>query len=254
LGFDSCAIFYIGGSVQVQLHWNLSHLNILAAVADDLDDDTIKQSQTIWMSDRDNYGLHKYGGSGQDNAVPGQPWHCYRSIRYDEKDHEKNLDARLTELLSLSTTQEELDQIPRRPGKQYCPYLRFRQKPLNVLEWLVDGNVHNGAHFPLCVFTHNASHRSKESHERRCARHMKSQERNGKPQNSRSRGAEDSCSRGAGASVWNTHNQEHPPYGAYVAQCVPEAYGSQRRSWEENSWNRGDGRNIHHDWCAEPKW
>ena len=26
-------------------------------------------------------------------------------------------------------------------------------------EWLVDGNMHNGAHFPLCAFTKNASAR-----------------------------------------------------------------------------------------------
>ena len=161
LGFDSCGIFYIGGSVQVQLHWNLNHLHILAAVADDFDDDYYVSS----------HGLHKYGGDEEDDAhIPGQPWQCYRSIRHVEHDHEKNLRARLTELLSPSTAQEDLDMIPRRPGKRCIPYLRFKQKPLNLMEWFVDGKMHNGSHFPLCTFTQNASHRSKESQEKRDAR------------------------------------------------------------------------------------
>ena len=36
LGFDSCAIFYIGGSVKVEMLWNLNHINIFTAVADDI--------------------------------------------------------------------------------------------------------------------------------------------------------------------------------------------------------------------------
>ena len=33
---------------------------------------------------------------------------------------------------------------------------------MDVSEWLVDGELHNGAHFPLCVFTMNARARSAE--------------------------------------------------------------------------------------------
>ena len=41
------------------------------------------------------------------------------------------------------------------------------------MEWFVDGKMHNGSHFPLCTFTQNASHRSKESQEKRAARFFK---------------------------------------------------------------------------------
>ena len=34
LGFDSCGIFYIGGCVEVSTPWNLSHMDVLSAVAD----------------------------------------------------------------------------------------------------------------------------------------------------------------------------------------------------------------------------
>ena len=37
LGFDSCAMFYIGGRVQVTMPWNLKHIQVLTAVADDID-------------------------------------------------------------------------------------------------------------------------------------------------------------------------------------------------------------------------
>ena len=55
----------------------------------------------------------------------------------------------------------------------YCPYIRFKQKPAEQLEeaWLFDGEMHNGAHYPLAVFTHNASRRSPA---RWNARHEKS--------------------------------------------------------------------------------
>ena len=227
LGFDSCGVFFIGGNVQVKLHWDLSHLDILTAVADDLHEDC---------------GLDRYGPG----SVPGQPWQCYRSQAHDESVGDKNLQARLTELLTPSTPQEYLDQIPKRSGKFYCPYMRFRQKPLAVHEWLVDGkDLHNGAHFPECVFTHNASARSKDRQEARSARFRASQERNENPQNIRSRGP--------GASAWNTHNQQHRQLVlnnqlAYVSQCVPAAYVSQGRSWEENSWKRGDV------WWAGERW
>ena len=37
-------------------------------------------------------------------------------------------------------------------------------------EWLVDGQIHNGAHFPLCVFTNNARARSAEKAAERARR------------------------------------------------------------------------------------
>jgi hypothetical protein len=75
--------------------------------------------------------------------------------------------ARLRDLLTLSTTTDELESIPRRAGVCYCAYLRLKQKPMDRREWLVEGNMHNGAHFPLCVFTCNARARSQEAEQER---------------------------------------------------------------------------------------
>jgi hypothetical protein len=141
LGFDSCGIFYIGGSVKVTMPWGVSNIEVLTAVAGDQE------------------GLDIYEGEG---ALPGQPWHCYRSGT--KANNKKCLQDRLRDLLEPSTTREELDAIPFRKDSHYCPYLRLKQKQMDRAEWLVaDGStqtVHNGAHFPLCVFTHNASARS----------------------------------------------------------------------------------------------
>ena len=59
LGFDSCGIFYIGGSVEVTLPWNLKHIDDLTAVA----------------GNDGSTNLDKYDGPN----VPGQPWDSYRS-------------------------------------------------------------------------------------------------------------------------------------------------------------------------------
>ena len=63
----------ISGMVQVKLQWSLEDLDVLTAVADD-------------VSESEDHGLDWYGPSGNH---PGQPWKCYRSMRYDEKDEEK---------------------------------------------------------------------------------------------------------------------------------------------------------------------
>ena len=64
--------------------------------------------------------------------------------------------------MTPSTAVAELHAMPNREGTYYCPYLRLKQKQLDRNEWLVNDVIHNGAHFPLCVFTHNASARSAE--------------------------------------------------------------------------------------------
>jgi len=159
LGFDSCGIFYIGGGVHVQTPWSLQDIDILAAVAGE------------------SPFLDVYPGTN----VPGQPWHCYRSRAYGERPDEKNLQDRLRDLLTPSTRQEELESIPTREGVNYCPYLRLKQKQMDKNEWLVDGGIHNGAHFPLCVFTNNSSARSeKRSRERSDAWNRKGAKGKGK--------------------------------------------------------------------------
>ena len=142
LGMDSCAIFYIGGNVQSKMQWGLKDLERLTAVAD---------TKAMRWTDY----FHEYEG----DCIPGKPWGCYRSFHSDEPRDPKDLRARLTDLLTPSTSQRDLNAIPGRTPT-LCPYLRFKQKPMNIDEWLVDGNVQMGAHFPLCCFTNNCRARS----------------------------------------------------------------------------------------------
>ena len=104
----------------------------------------------------------------------------------------------------------------------------------------MDGKVHNGSHFPLCTFTQNASHRSKESQEKRAAR-FKIQRKT--PKNSRSRGREDSRSRGWGPHA-PTDPPPVPPHGAYVAECLPES------GWEQ--WESAKFTNDR--WMTKSNW
>ena len=152
LGFDSMGIFYLGGEVEVKMPWNLGHVEILSAVTD--------ARHGAALANLDVY-------AGQN--VPGQPWHCYRSKAYNEPACNKDLEARLRDLLTPSTEQEELASIPRLSPGGHCPYLRLKQKKMRQKEWFVDGEseLHNGAHFPLCVFTENSRARSEEGERKR---------------------------------------------------------------------------------------
>jgi hypothetical protein len=154
LGLDSCGIFYIGGNVQVSPCWSLEHIDVLTAVAGDMDQK---------CQERQCKPLDVYEGQ----KVPGQHWSAYRSKSLNEGDDQKNLKERLEHLLRPSTTQAHLNLIPLRKGTNYCPYLRFRQKALDKEEWLVEKEMHSGAHFPLCVFTKKSSARSEAGRQKR---------------------------------------------------------------------------------------
>ena len=97
--------------------------------------------------------------------------HFFFNAKHGEKNHHKNLRQRLKDVLTPSTTQAELSSIPRRG--HYAPYLRFKQKQLDRGKWLVDGMLHLGAHFPLCVFTKNARARRKAKTQARAAKSAK---------------------------------------------------------------------------------
>ena len=83
----------------------------------------------------------------------------------------------MRDLLEPSTTEEQLNAITGlarigNPNLSFCLYLQVKSKQLDIGEWLVDGKnsekrVHNGAHFPLIVFTNNSSARSQPAEARR---------------------------------------------------------------------------------------
>ena len=89
------------------------------------------------------------------------------------KNREFSLKQKLQGLLEPSTSQDTLDRLRYNiPDGQMTAYLRLRQKPTQQEEWLRNpdtGEVHNGAHFPLLVFTNNPRARSKEGDARRKA-------------------------------------------------------------------------------------
>ena len=249
LGFDSCGIFYIGGMVEVKLQWSLGHLDVLTAATDDL---PAAVADNAW-------GLDWYSGGN----APGQPWKCYRSVRYDETDEDKDLRARLTELLTPSTTQEDLWRIPKRADRCYCPYLRFSQKPMKFEEWLVPQKngapeVHHGAHFPICVFTKNARARSKAAqHERdrkrTLVRHRNLQRSLSKPasrerfkqrskeRKERRRSGDTSRSR-EDTSRSRSHGDQ-PHYGAYVAYAWSGSW-QEAPTWDGCGWRNDDWKST----------
>ena len=203
----------------------------------------------------DAWGLDWYRGGN----VPGQPWKCYRSGRYEETEGEKDLRARLIELLTPSTLQEDLDRIPRRDGKIYCPYLRFSQKAMHLEEWLVpqahgDPLVHNGAHFPICVFTNNSRARSKEKQEERAARFRDRNLQRAHKEKATQQAAQQAWASEDDRSRGDTNNrsrEQQTHHGAYVAQCTqvwahdppPNSHGSWQ-GWQGQGWRNDDWRST----------
>ena len=153
-GLDSCAIFYIGGTVSVKLHYGLEAFDRLSAVGY-VNDDRILDEYTA-----DNF--------------PGQFWTSYRSTT-TESDVRVPVDLtnasclrdKVKDLLNPSITKQCLTAMPKRPGTFYFPYLKLKEKRMDKSEWLVDGQMHSGSHYSLCVFTDNWSARSNQSERNR---------------------------------------------------------------------------------------
>ncbi len=155
LGMDSCGIFYIGGDMQSSLWWGTPYL---AA-----DADTFPQVEQCIPP---THMLDAY----TDATFPGQHWSAYRSrgVAMNHKSPARDgLDQRLTDLLTPSTTQAQLEHLRSAGMHCPCPYLRTKQKKMDIQYWLVGGDVHMGAHYPLCVFTNNARSRTNEAVEAR---------------------------------------------------------------------------------------
>ena len=241
LGLDSCGIFYIGGNVQVTLTWSLGDLQELTAV--------------VAGPIESKKDLHVFEGSNH----PGQPWGCYKEKKEREKDFEKNLQARLIDLLTPSSTPEDLEQVTRREGSFYCPYLRLKQKPLNIEEWFVGDHIHNGAHFPLCVHTKNASARS-EDRARERARQKGEKGKKGGKHKGKGRTAGDkrtvikdppvwdgkgTSSRAAVAEISTSGKGQKPYADSAAIAAVGERMTQEANVWSWNSWQ--DDRNSWQD-------
>ena len=161
LGFDSCGIFYIGGNVEVTMDFGFSAIDQLIAVAED--------HAAKGQANPQNFPkeiLAKLPVFDEMN-YPGQLWTCYRSRHKTENADEKNLRARLMDLLSSSTTPEERANIQKRHGASCKPWLKLKGKGLKLSEWLVEGEMHQGSHFPLAIWLANEGHRSAEAESRR---------------------------------------------------------------------------------------
>ena len=146
-GFDSCGMFYIGGTVQVSPSYSLDHLVDLTTVVSAVAAPPSLPPPRL-TAVAETLGLDTYEGQ----FPPSHYWKSYRSRAFLESDKDKDLTARLTEMLTPSTSQVYLDAIPKRQGYCYCPYLRFAQKQMRKYDWFVDGKI-CGDHFPLCIFT-----------------------------------------------------------------------------------------------------
>ena len=241
LAFDSCGIFYIGGTVQVSLRWGLRDIPKLTAVAGEL--------TAVAGEELDTYG-------GQNH--PGQHWSAYR-IKKEELNADKSLRQRLEDLLAPSTTKQDLDLLAsQRPrGNFYCPYLRLKQKPLDKGEWLVDAQVHNGAHFPLQAHTNNARARSAEKAIARAEKSKGKAKGKGKEQSGKGKHAtavaEESPNSSAVAeespnsTAVAEESKKSAPIAPVASQPQPqsqtqfEGYSSQWWNQTAGDWNRSSG-------------
>ena len=94
LGFDSCCIFYIGGTVQARLVWNIERIGELAAVAD-----VMVHNEALDKFSRDSH--------------PGQHWSHYKTQSKKVQTPESHLVVKLAGLLAPSAPQEQPHAIPR---------------------------------------------------------------------------------------------------------------------------------------------
>ena len=204
LGFDSCGIFYIGGQVQVSMPWSLAQLDVLTAVADEFQE---KYRLHLIHNDQQPPPLDTYPGTN----VPGQHWKCYRSKGTTAKEtiRDKCLEDRLVELLKSTSTLAELQTIPRREGVDLCPYLRFKQKKMDKSEWLLNNKMHNGAHFPLCVFTNNSRARSQVASAKRALKKRKCKGYGKDYGKGRSRGRKGKAAVAGGAKEYAASDDSH---------------------------------------------
>jgi hypothetical protein len=229
LGIDSCGIFCLGGSVQVSMPWCWKDIDILTAVAGDIERECLESGKEL--------DLHTGANT------PGQHWSAYRSRALLETKADKNLGDRLRDLLKPSTPSEELQDIPRRPGSYYCPYLRWSQKKMDMSEWLVDGKMHNGAHFPLCVFTKNASARSNDKAiERAIKKEANVRAGKGRSGQSSAKGASKGAEKGSVPAVaadneWGSY-ASNPREGAHwQAGWSGDAWSDYHSARSSTSWN-----------------
>ena len=163
LGIDSCAIFYIGGSVHCQMPWNIHSIGRLLKAAACQPAGPQSRAAVAASAVEAESELDTYSGEN----TPGQLWKCYKSKR-NEKDNEFTLRQKLTGLLEPSPSMSAEGQPSLLPA-----YLRLRQKPLNKKEWPVNaetGELHKGAHFPLFITTKNSSSRSAKAFAERRAK------------------------------------------------------------------------------------
>ena len=187
-GMDSCAMFYIGGDVVCTMDWDFNKIGDILREAARVPSDGPRSRHDQHPLSR----LDRYSG----NNVPGQLWDCYKNKK-KEKTSSMNLRTKLEGLLQPSTTDERLQQLlllhqqertqlqmerhdkiamgrdPDEEEQDYLPssaYLKLKQNSTDQREWLLDpstGAVHNGAHFPLLLFTNNPSARSKAAYDKR---------------------------------------------------------------------------------------
>ena len=139
--------------MQVKMPWGFNDIDKLMESVNHVGDfpavaDEERAKAVVWPGE----GLIQLYNNW--NNTPGQHWTCYRPKGRSLKRH-------LEDLLEPTTDSAYLEAMERGP-RRYCPHLRLVQKPMELKEWLVNGDVHNGAHFPLCVWTKNASARSAE--------------------------------------------------------------------------------------------
>ena len=137
---DSCGIFVVGQEVTARLR---------TAVADVHEDD---ENGFLWRGISPHFAFVEATEDG-----PGKALDCYLHKNDSLRD-------RMCETLKYSEGGSK--------AAVAGGVLRMREKRLEMDVWLGQNKIRmKGAHFPLCVFTHNGRKRSEEATERRKLKH-----------------------------------------------------------------------------------
>lgn len=208
---DSCAIFYRGGNAEVRLATDLETMRYLLGFS---------FPQLLAHDKLEKHKIHTF----EHSAMPGQPHKCYAKKNSSMKD-------KVEALLTPTQESHQLEPSPMHiQGSWWRKWLSFKEKRLSRDIFIVEGKFHNGAHFPLCVFTDNGRRRSRDAEIRRHNKLLRNDFQNRDRGLYRSYG--DQTLRSCGDDPWKVEGDDTwNPYRPQSANaCDPQSLTA--RTWE----------------------
>jgi hypothetical protein len=214
---DSCGIFFIGYKATFKLCYGLECLHG--------NDFTGLGCNQVDPRTEKTFSVHeKNGGPGQTLAT-----YMPKDWTYEEKLKTTLTGTHCPEKLVLLPPMDRLKHAVAGTEQSFpnggWNFLRFKEKKLEDELWALDGKSQGGSHFPLCVFTHNASRRSPERYEVRQNRRPK-----------------------AHARQWASRQPRHEAASVAIASAGPQESAESARS---GYWSASQTSNRSGGWAQQ---